>query len=135
MKKGYYILFLLLGLIPATFLFFMILICGIFGFGLSGKVFYLIEMILATSGYLGFLSLFRGLKKQYFKLNLILLVLGLIGFNMFLFLDEEMESVRRRILSDNWSLAQLLLFILPNIISLTFVVVILIKMYNDKNEK
>lgn len=113
----------------------MILISGIFGFSLSGKFFYLIEMILAISGYLGLLSLFRGLKKQYYKLNLILLVLGLIGFNMFLFFDEEMENARRNIFSDNWNLTQLLLFILPNIITLTFVVVIFIKMYNDKNER
>lgn len=134
MKKSYYILFLLLGIIPATFLLFMILISGIFGFGLSGKSIYVIQMVLAISGYLGLLSLLRGLKTKYFKLNLILLILGLIGFNMFLFFDEEMASVRKNILSYNVSLTQLLLFVLPNIVIMLFVIVILIKMRSRKNE-
>ena len=135
MKKIYYILFLLLGLIPATFLLFMILVSGIFGIALSGKIIYLIQILLGISGYLGLLSLLRGLKKRYFKLNLILLGLGLLGFNMFLFFDEEMAGVWKRILSGKGNLEQLLLYMLPNIVILTFVIFILIKMYNEKNEK
>lgn len=136
MKKSHYILFVLLGLIPASLLLFMILVSGIFGFALSGKIFYLIEMLLGISGYLGFLSLLRGLKEQYYKLNLILLGLGLFGFNMFLFFDEEMAGVWKRTLSgernvDEW----LIVFLLPNIVSLIFVILISIKMYNIKNEK
>jgi hypothetical protein len=135
MKKFYYILFLLFGIIPATFLLLMILISGIFGFGLSGKVFYLIQMFLGVSGYLGLLSLLRGLKKQHFKLNLILLILGLLGFNMFLFFDQEMESVWKRIVSGKGNIEQWLLFILPNIVSLTFIILISKKIYNERNEK
>ena len=136
MKKAYYIIFVLLGLIPASFLLFMILVSGIFGFALSGKIIYLVEMLLGISGYLGFLSLLRGLKEQYYKLNLILLGLGLFGFNMFLFFDEEMAGVWKGILSgkrnvDEW----LLVFLLPNIVSLFFVIIISIKLYNEKNEK
>ncbi len=136
MKKVYYILFVLLGLIPASFLLFMILDLGIFGFALSGKIIYLVQMLLGISGYLGFLSLLRGLKEQYYKLNLILLGLGLFSFNMFLFFDEEMAGVWKRTLSgernvDEW----LLVFLLPNIVSLFFVIFISIKMYNNKNEK
>lgn len=113
----------------------MILIGGIFGFGLSGKVFYLIQMFLGISGYLGLLSLLRGLKKKYFKLNLILLILGLLGFNMFLFFDQEMESVWKRIVSGKANIEQWLLFILPNIVSLTFIILISIKIYNERNER
>ncbi len=136
MKKAHYILFVLLGLIPASLLLFMILVSGIFGFALSGKIFYVIEMLLGISGYLGFLSLLRGLKEQYYKLNLILLGLGLFGFNMFLFFDEEMAGVWKRTLSgernvDGWFIA----FLLPNIVSLIFVTLISIKMHNNKNEK
>lgn len=136
MKKGYYILFILLGLIPATFLLFMILVSGIFGLALSGKIIYLTQMLLGISGYLGLLSLLRGLKKKYFKLNLILLGLGLFGINMFLFFDEEMAGIWKRMLSgernvDEW----LLVFLLPNIVSLFFVIFISIKMYNQKSEK
>lgn len=135
MKKGYYILFLLLGIIPATFLLIMILISGVFGAALSGKISYIIQMLFGISGYLGLLSLLRGLKKRYFKLNLILLGLGLLGFNMFLFFDEEMAGVWKRILSGEGNLAQWLLYLLPNIISLTFVMLISIKMYSEENEK
>ena len=136
MKKAYYILFVLLGLIPASFLLFMILASGIFGFALSGKIIYFVEMLLGISGYLGFLSLLRGLKEQYYKLNLILLGLGLFGFNMFLFFDEEMAGVCKRMLSgernvDEW----LLVFLLPNIVSLFFIIFISIKLYDHRNEK
>lgn len=113
----------------------MILVSGIFGVALSGKISYLIQIFLGISGYLGLLSLLRGLKKRYFKLNLILLGLGLLGFNMFLFFDEEMASVWRRILSGKGNLEQWLLYMLPNIVSLTFVIFISVKMYNEKNEK
>jgi hypothetical protein len=135
MKKGYYILFLLLGIIPATFLLIMILVSGIFGAALSGKISYLIQMFLSISGYLGLVSLLRGLKKKYYKLNLILLGLGFLGFNMFLFFDEEMTNLSRRILSGKGSIEQLSLYVFPNIIILTFVFMISIKMYNEKNEK
>ena len=136
MKKAYYILFVLLGVIPASFLIFMILVSGIFGFALSGKIIYLVQILLGICGYLGFLSLLRGLKERYYKLNLILLGLGLFGFNMFLFFDEEMAGVWKRTLSgernvDEW----LLVFLLPNIVSLIFVIFISIKMYDNKNEK
>jgi hypothetical protein len=136
MKKGHYILFVLLGLIPASFLLFMILVSGIFGFALSGKIIYLFGMLLGISGYLGFLSLLRGLKEQYYKLNLILLGLGLFGFNMFLFFDQEMAGVWKRTLSGERNLDEwLLLFLLPNIVSLIFIVLILSKMYEERNEK
>ncbi|WP_310559014.1 hypothetical protein [Flavobacterium sp.] len=136
MKKAHYTLFVLLGLIPATFLIFMILVSGIFGFALSGKIIYLVQMLLGISGYLGFLLLLRGLKEQYYKLNLILLGLGLFGFNMFLFFDEEMAGVWKRMLSGKRNLDEwLLVFLLPNIVSLIFVIFISIKMYNIKNEK
>jgi hypothetical protein len=136
MKKAYYIIFVLLGLIPASFLLFMILVSGIFGFALSGRIIYLVEMLLGISGYLGLLSLLRGLKEQYYKLNLILLGLGFFGFNIFLFFDEEMSGVWKGFLSgkrnlDGW----VLLFLLPNIISLISVIFISIKIYNNKNEK
>ncbi|WMW77758.1 hypothetical protein RF683_09725 [Flavobacterium sp. 20NA77.7] len=135
MRKVYYILFILLGIIPATFLLIMILISGIFGAALSGKISYLIQMFLGISGYLGLISLLRGLKKKYYKLNLILLGLGFLGFNMFLFFDEEMTNLSRRILSGKGSLEQLSQYVFPNIVILTFVVIISIKMYNEKNEK
>jgi hypothetical protein len=135
MRKVYYILFILLGIIPATFLLIMILISGIFGAALSGKISYLIQMFLGISGYLGLISLLRGLKKKYYKLNLILLGLGFLGFNMFLFFDEEMTNLARRILSGKGSLEQLSLYVFPNIVILTFVVIISIKMYNEKNER
>ncbi len=135
MRKVYYILFILLGIIPATFLLIMILISGIFGAALSGKISYLIQMFLGISGCLGLISLLRGLKKKYYKLNLILLGLGFIGFNMFLFFDEEMTNLSRRILSGKGSLEQLSLYVFPNIVILTFVFIISIKMYNEKNEK
>lgn len=64
MRKVYYILFLLLGIIPATFLLIMILISGIFGAPLSGKISYLIQIFLGISGYLGLVSLLRGMKKN-----------------------------------------------------------------------
>lgn len=134
-KKTYYKLFILLGLIPESFLLFMILASGIFGFALSGKIIYLIQIFLSISGYLGLILLFQGLKKRYFKLNLTLIGLGLLGFNMFLFFDEEMTNVGRRILSGEGNLEQYLLYILPNIVSMTFFIVISIKMYNEKNEK
>ena len=130
MRKVYYILFILLGIIPATFLLIMILISGIFGAALSGKISYLIQMFLGISGYLGLISLLRGLKKKYYKLNLILLGLGFLGFNMFLFFDEEMTNLSRRILSGKGSLEQLSQYVFPNIVILTFVVIISIKMYN-----
>ena len=135
MRKVYYILFLLLGLTPATFLVFMILVSSIFGVALTGKIIYLIQIFLGITGYLGLLSLLRGLKKRYFKLNLILLGLGLIGFNMFLFYDQEMEVVWKRVFSGEANLEQYLLYVLPNIVSLTFMIIISIKMYKDKNEK
>jgi hypothetical protein len=135
MRKVYYILFILLGIIPATFLLIMILISGIFGAALSGKISYLIQMFLGISGCLGLISLLRGLKKKYYKLNLILLGLGFLGFNMFLFFDEEMTNLARRILSGKGSLEQLSLYVFPNIVILTFVFIISIKMYNEKNEK
>lgn len=135
MKKGYYILFLLLGIIPATFLLIMILISGIFGVALSGKISYLIQIFLSISGYLGLVSLLRGLKKKYYKLNLILLGLGFLGFNMFLFFDEEMTNLSRRILSGKGSIEQLSLYVFPNVVILAFVFMISIKMYNEKNEK
>ena len=136
MKKAHIILFVLLGLIPASFLLFMILVSGFFGFALSRKIFYLVEMLLSISGYLGFLSLIRGLKEQYYKLNLILLGLGLFGFNMFLFFEEEMAGVWISFLSgkrnlDGW----LLVFLLPNIVSLLFVIIISVKMFSNKIEK
>lgn len=136
MKKAHYFLFILLGFIPASFLLFMILVSGFFGFTLSRKFFYLFEMLLGISGYLGFLSLLRGLKKQFYKLNLILLGLGLFGFNMFLFFDEEMAGVLTSYLSgkryvDGW----LLVFMLPNIVSLIFIIVISTKMYKERNAK
>ena len=114
----------------------MILASGIFGFALSGKIIYFVEMLLGISGYLGFLSLLRGLKEQYYKLNLILLGLGLFGFNMFLFFDEEMAGVCKRMLSgernvDEW----LLVFLLPNIVSLFFIIFISIKLYDHRNKK
>ena len=135
MKKGYYILFLLIGIIPATFLLIMILISGVFGASLSGKISYIIQMLLGISGYLGLLSLLRGLKKRYLKLNLILLGSGLLGFNMFLLFDEEMTSVWKKIISGKGTLEQLSIYLLPNIVILTFVILISIKMYNVKNEK
>jgi hypothetical protein len=135
MRKVYYILFLLLGIIPATFLLIMILISGIFGAALSGKISYLIQIFLGISGYLGLVSLLRGMKKKYYKLNLILLGLGFLGFNMFLFFDEEMTNISRRILSGKGSLEQLSLYIFPNIVILTFVIMISIKMVNEINEK
>ena len=135
MKKVYYILFLSLALIPATFLLLMILISGVFGFSLSGKIIYLIQILLSISGYLGLLSLLRGLQKRYYKLNLILLGLGLLGFNMFLFFDEEMSGVWKRIISGEGNLAQLLLYLLPNIVSMTFIVLILIKVNKQINEE
>ncbi len=135
MKKGYYILFLLIGIIPATFLLIMILISGVFGASLLGKISYIIQMLLGISGYLGLLSLLRGLKKRYLKLNLILLGSGLLGFNKFLLFDEEMTSVWKRIISGKGTLEQLSIYLLPNIVILTFVILISIKMYNVKNEK
>jgi hypothetical protein len=136
MKKAHSFLFVLLGLIPARFLLFMILVSGIFGFALSGKMIYLFEMLLGISGYLGYLSLLRGLKEQYYKLNLILLGLGFFGFNMFLFFDQEMAGVCKRTLSGERNIDQwLLVFLLPNIVSLIFIVVISSKMYKERNEK
>lgn len=131
MKKRYYIFFLLLGIIPATLLLFMILISGVFGFALSGKIIYIIEIFFGISGYLGLLSLLHGLKKEYFTLNLILLTLGLIGFNTFLFFDEEMIGVWKRILLGKGNLGQWLLYLLPNIVSLTFIMFISIKIYTE----
>ena len=135
-KKVYYISFLLLGIIPATFLLFLILVSGVFGFALSGKFIYIIQLLFGLSGYLGLLSLLRGLKKQHFKLNLILLGLGLFGFNMFLFFDKEMSGVWKRILSGKANLDQwFLIYFSPNVIILIFIILILAKMYKEKNEK
>lgn len=134
MKKAPFILFVLVGLITASLLLFMILVSGIFGFALSGKIIYLFEMLLGICGYLGFLSLIRGLKEQYYKLNLILLGLGFFGFNIFLFLDEEMISVGKRIVNGIGNLVELILYFLPNIACLTFIILIVSKMYEEKTK-
>lgn len=140
MKKGLYILFVLLGLVPATYLLFLTLIFGWFTLSeinlsnLTDSILILFCFSLGICGYLGLLSTLRGLQKQYYKLNLMLLGLGLLGYILFVSFIGTNGAWERVFFGDG-NLGERLIGILPNVSSLAFIVLILTKMYNEKNEK
>ena len=90
MNNKLYILFVLLGLVPATYWLFLTLIFGWFTLSeinlsnLTDSILILFCFSFGICGYLGLLSILRGLQKRFYKLNLILLGLGLLGYILFL---------------------------------------------------
>ena len=137
MNKKFYILFVLLGLIPATYWLFLTLLFGWLTLSeinlsrLLDKIPILFCFSLGICNYLGLLSILRGLQKRYFKLNLMLLGFGLLGNILFVSYFGT-KGAWKRVLFGEGNLGEWLLYILPNIVSLTFVIFILIKMYNEK---
>ena len=140
MNKKLYILFVLLGLIPATYLLFLTLLFGWFTLleinlsNLFDKIPILFCFSLGIFGYLGLLSILRGLQKRYYKLNLMLLGFGLLGNILFISLIGT-KGAWKRVLFGEGDIVEWLTGMLPNIISLTFIVLILTKIYKEKNEK
>ena len=140
MNKKLYILLVLLGLIPATYLLFLTLLFGWFTLSeinlsnLLDKIPILFCFSSGICGYLGLLSILRGLQKRYNKLNLMLLLLGLLGYILFVsFIGTK--GAWERVLFGDGNIGEWLIGILPNVISLIFIVWILTKMYKQKNEK
>ena len=139
MNKKLYILFVLLGLIPATYLLFWTLLFGWIALSeinlsnLLDKIPILFCFSLGICGYLGLLSTLRGLQKRYYNLNLMLLGFGLLG--NILFLSFIGAGVWKRVLFGDGNILEWLIIMSPNFISLTFIIFILSKMYNEKNEK
>jgi hypothetical protein len=139
MNKKLYILFVLLGLIPATYLLFWTLLFGWIALSeinlsnLLDKIPILFCFSLGICGYLGLLSTLRGLQKRYYKLNLMLLGFGLLGNILFISLIGA--GVWKRVLFGDGNILEWFIIMSPNFISLTFIIFILSKMYNEKNEK
>ena len=139
MKIKIYILFILLGLIPATYLLFLTLLFGWYTLSeinlsnFPDSILILFCFSFGISGYLGLLSLLRGLQKRYHKLNLILLGLGLLGYILFVSFTCP-KGAWKRMLFDDRNLVERLVGMLPNIVSLTFALLIILKMYKEKNE-
>ncbi len=140
MNKKLYILFVLLGLIPATYLLFLTLLFGWFILleinlsNLLDKIPILFCFSLGICGYLGLLSILRGLQKRYYKLNLMLLGFGLLGNILFVsFIGTK--GAWKRVLFGEGDIVEWFVGMSPNFISLTFIILILTKMYKEKNEK
>ncbi len=139
MNKKLYILFVLLGLIPATYLLFWTLPFGWIALSeinlsnLLDKIPILFCFSLGICGYLGLLSTLRGLQKRYYKLNLMLLGFGLLGNILFISLIGA--GAWKRVLFGEGNILEWFIIMSPNFISLTFIIFILSKMYNEKNEK
>ncbi|MGL2962715.1 hypothetical protein ACSVH2_02710 [Flavobacterium sp. RSB2_4_14] len=140
MNKKFYILFVLLGLIPATYWLFLTLLFGWLTLSeinlsnLLDEIPILFCFSLGICGYLGLLSMLRGLQKRYYKLNLMLLGSGLLG-NILFISYVGTKGAWERVLFGDGNIGEWLIGILPNVISLTFIVWILTKMYKEKNEK
>jgi hypothetical protein len=139
-NKKLYILFVLLGLIPATYLLFLTLLFGWFILleinlsNLLDKIPILFCFSLGICGYLGLLSILRGLQKRYYKLNLMLLGFGLLGNILFVsFIGTK--GAWKRVLFGEGDIVEWFVGMSPNFISLTFIILILTKMYKEKNEK
>lgn len=140
MNKKLYILFVLLGLIPATYLLFLTLLFGWFILleinlsNLLDKIPILFCFSLGICSYLGLLSILRGLQKRYYKLNLMLLGFGLLGNILFVsFIGTK--GAWKRVLFGEGDIVEWFVGMSPNFISLTFIILILTKMYKEKNEK
>ncbi len=140
MNKKLYILFVLLGLIPATYLLFLTLLFGwlvlseINLSNLLDEIPILFCFSLGICGYLGLLSTLRGLQKRYYKLNLMLLGFGLLGNILFISLIGT-KGAWKRVIFGEGDIVEWFVGILPNIISLILIVLILSKIYKDRNEK
>jgi hypothetical protein len=139
-NKKLYILFVLLGLIPATYLLFLTLLFGWFILleinlsNLLDKIPILFCFSLGICGYLVLLSILRGLQKRYYKLNLMLLGFGLLGNILFVsFIGTK--GAWKRVLFGEGDIVEWFVGMSPNFISLTFIIFILTKMYKEKNEK
>ena len=134
-KKVLYILFVLSGLIPATYLLFLTIFFGGVILLEMNKIdltdlLILLCFLFGICGYLGLLSLLRGLQEKFYKTNLILLGTGFLGFFLFTtFIGQKRawEWIFNIEEIDEW-----LVFMLPNIVSLTFIALILIKMFERK---
>ena len=132
-KRVLYILFTLLGLIPATLLLFIIIVFGLNGLSYKLDIvdFLIVVLFLCgICGYVGLLSLLRGLRKKYHKIHLILLGLGSIvfGYSSWGLLDHSPKFT-----VDIAETIVLLVLTLPTVVSITFIVLILQRMSKRKN--
>ncbi|SEH99979.1 hypothetical protein SAMN02927937_02646 [Paenimyroides aquimaris] len=137
-KRVLYILFVLSGLIPATYLLFLTLLYGGVILLEMNKIdltdlLILLCFAFGICGYLGLLSLLRGLQEKYYKTNLILLGLGIIGF--FIFMTFIGQAPAREWIFNIEEIDEWLVFMLPNIVSLTFIALILTRITMNKIER
>lgn len=138
-RKLLYIVLVLLGLIPATFTLFGYAILGLYALSAAvshpedfkepivaafaiALVFWFISGI---CGYLGLLSLLRGMQPRWYRINLVLLSLGVLNYILFfVFMGESLGNVFDSI----ESVLTLFFALLPGIMSSFFITWILIRM-------
>ena len=135
MKKVLSKLFIFSALFPASYLFFMSLVClFFFGSRIFDKGIFLLYLsaILGVIGYIGFWNLlFNGLSK-YRLHSLTFLTLGVIGFLIFTS-NAPNPSSFFEVMFEKRKVYEWFLFIYPNLVAIFFIILLSKKLIFDKD--